>query len=195
MLNETELRILAAFFPEGTERTTKEIEERSGYSHERAHSTLNALEKKALLTKKKVGKTSVYSIIKFNDDIYLAFAHYSVNRKKQFVEKYPPIWNALEEFISKSKPDSAILFGSYTKGEAREGSDVDILCINGDAKAEKTALSLRHKHNLRVTPVIVKREDFRNIKTENPEFWEDLVNYGIILKGQELFYELVYVMG
>jgi len=38
ILNETELKILAAFFPEGIERTTKEIENRSGYSHERAYS-------------------------------------------------------------------------------------------------------------------------------------------------------------
>ena len=59
MLNETELKILSSFFPEGTERTTKEIESRLGYSHERAYSTLKALEEKGILSKKKVGKALV----------------------------------------------------------------------------------------------------------------------------------------
>lgn len=70
MLNETELKILSAFFPEGTERATKEVEDRSGYSHERAYSTLKVLEEKRILLKKNVGKALVYSIKKF-DDSYL----------------------------------------------------------------------------------------------------------------------------
>ena len=228
MLNETELKIIAAFFPEGTERATKEIENRSGYSHERVYSTLAALEKKELLTKKKVGKTLVYSIAKFNDAIYLGFAYYSIDKKEQFIKKYPLIWNALEEFMNKSKPELAILFGSYSKGEAKERSDIDILCIGeGDkiemsetairnlaasARSKKTvsehaqehapyfstsvldkiALSLRHKYAFKISPAIVKKNDFKNIKTENPEFWSDIINLGIVLKGQELFYELVY---
>ncbi len=51
MLNETELRILPAFFPEGIERTTKEMEDRSGYSHERAYSTLKTLEERCFVKK------------------------------------------------------------------------------------------------------------------------------------------------
>jgi len=191
MLSETELRILAAFFPEASERTTKEIEDRSGYSHERVYSTLNALEERDLLTKKKVGKTLVYAISEFNDAIYLAFAYYSLNKKDRFIQKYPSLRTLLEEFINKTRSDLVILFGSYSKGEAKERSDVDILCVGG-IDPEKTALSLRHKYDKRITPVIVKKEDFRNIKQENPELWQDLVNFGIIMKGQELFYEFVW---
>ncbi len=192
MLNKTELKILSAFFPEGTERTTKEIESRSGYSHERAYSTLKILEEKGILSKKKVGKALVYSIKKFNDIIYLSFAYYSINRKNNFVKKYPSVWNALDEFLNKTKLNLVILFGSYSKGEAKEKSNVDVLCVNGNSETEKIALSLRHKYNLRIAPVIVNKEDFKNIKAENPEFWNELTEFGIILKGQELFYELVY---
>lgn len=192
MLNETELKILAEFFPEGTEKTTKEIETRSGYSHERVYSTLIALENEGVLTKKRIGKTLVHTIAEFNDAVYLAFAYHSINKKAQFIKKYLLVWNALEEFINKAKPELVILFGSYSKGEAKERSDIDVLCINGNNKIEKTALSLRHKYDLKISPVVVKKEDFKNIKMENPEFWIDLVNFGIVLRGQELFYELVY---
>lgn len=191
MLSETELKIIAAFFPEGTERATKEIEKRSKYSHERVYSTLEALAKKGILSKKKIGKASVYNIFRFTDTIYLAFVYYSINKKDKFIKRHTSVWNALDEFIRKTKPTLAIVFGSYSKGEVREKSDVDVLCI-GRKETEKTALSLRHKYNFNITPVIVKKEDFRNIKSENTELWEDLINFGIVLKGQEIFYELVY---
>ncbi len=192
MLNETELKILSSFFPEGTEKTTKEVEERSGYSHERAYSTLKALEEKGILSKKKVGKALVYSIKKFDDMVYLSFTYYSINRKNSFVKKYPSVWNALDEFLNKTKLHLVILFGSYSKEEAKERSDVDVLCVGGNSETEKIALSLRHKYNLRITAVIVNKKDFKNIKTENQEFWEELIKFGVILKGQELFYDLVY---
>ncbi len=192
MLDKTELKILSAFFPEGTERTTKEIEERSGYSHERAYSTLKTLEKKDILSKKKVGKALVHSIKKFDDTVYLSFAYYSINRKNNFIKKYPYVWKALDEFINKTKLELVILFGSYSKNEAKEKSDVDILCVNGSPETEKIALSLRHKYNLRITPAIVSKEDFKNIKTENLELWEELIKFGIIMRGQELFYDSIY---
>jgi len=192
MLNEAEINMVAAFFPEGMERTTKEIEKRSSYSHERVHSILNALCKKGVLKKRSAGKTSLYSIARFDDLVYLAFANYSVSRKTAFAKKYPRVAASLEEFVMKAKPDAAILFGSYPKGEAREDSDVDALCIGEGENTESIALSLRHRYNLRINPVNVKRDDFRNIKKENPELWDDLIQFGIIFKGLELFYDLVY---
>ena len=192
VLNETELRVLAAFFPDGTERTTREIEERSTYSHERAYSALKSLEGKGVLSKRKVGKTLVYSVSKFDDAAYLAFARYSIGKKSGFIKKHPAEGRAIEEFTGKAKPYLAILFGSYSKGEAGKKSDLDVLCVSGSKETEKIALSLRHKHNLKITPVIVKKEDFKNIKTENPALWNDITCFGIIFRGQEMFYELVY---
>lgn len=193
MLSETELRVLSAFFPEGCERSTKEIEARSGYSHERAYSALNMLEEKEILSKRRVGKALVYSIKKYGDPAYLAFTHYSLGRKGAFAKKYPQAWNAAEEFISKAKPEMAVLFGSYSKNAAGKKSDIDILCVNGAPETEKIALSLRHKYNLKISPVVISKEDFRKISSDNPELWEEIVRFGVVLKGQELFYDLLYL--
>lgn len=277
MLTETELKVLSVFFPEGTERTTREIEGRSGYSHERVYSMLKALEKKGVLLKKSVGKALVYSIKKIDDSAYFSFIYYCLNRKGNFVNKYPSVWKAIEEFINKTKLELVVLFGSYSNDEAKEESDVDLLCVNGalsnfegeikaaienvgiiveeinigkttqsggrtrsiisvqtkqlinrgDAKfnlieknlgalgvflwapiprnldengfdliaalkIENIALSLRHKYNLKIAPILVSKEDFMNIKLENPELWGELIKFGIVLKGHELFYDLVY---
>ncbi|MFH1225062.1 MAG: nucleotidyltransferase domain-containing protein [Candidatus Diapherotrites archaeon] len=192
LLGEAELRILSAFFPEGAERTTKEIEGRSGYSHERVHSMLNTLEGKEILSRRSVGKALVYSIRRYGDPAYLAFTYYSINRKGAFIKKHPQAWRAVEEFMGKAEPELAVLFGSYSKGGANAGSDIDMLCICGNRKAEKIALSLRHKYNLKISPVIVSKEEFRNIRADNPELWGEIVRFGVVLKGQELFYDLVY---
>jgi predicted nucleotidyltransferase len=192
MISGTELRVLSSFFPEGCDRSTKEVEERSAFSHELAHSTLKALEKKQILAMRNVGKTIVYSIKRFDDATFLSFLYYSLIIKESFLKKFPTASNAAREFIIKTKPEIVVLFGSYSKGEATESSDLDILCVNGIQEAEKIAMSLRHKYNLRINPVAMSKKDFPNIRSDNPEFWEDIVIHGIVLKGQEMFYDLVY---
>jgi predicted nucleotidyltransferase len=191
MLKETELRMLAAFFPEGKERTTREIEVRSGYSHERAYSTLKGLEKRGVLRKRMVGKTLAYSVSSFDDCIYMAFVHHSIKRKENWAGKYPAVHKAIEELRKGAKPELMIVFGSYAHGEAKQASDVDVLCVGGN-EVEKTAPSLRHKYNLRINPVAVTRSVLGNISEENPEFWEDLVNFGVAINGWEIFYRVAY---
>lgn len=192
MIDYKELKVLAAFFPELEEKTAAEIEKRSGYSHERVYTMLNSLEKKGLLLKKRFGRTFVYYIERFSDLLYLAFTYYFINRKEEFVKKYPQVASALDELISKAEPSIAVLFGSYSKKIPKDKSDVDVLLVDGKGEAEKTALSLRHKFNLRITPVLVNEDEFARIKDENPELWSDLIRFGVVLKGYELFYELAY---
>jgi predicted nucleotidyltransferase len=191
MLNDVELKVLAGFFPEAGEKTLKELQERSGYSYERVYSSLKSLELKGFVSGRKVGKTLIYAVQTSSDAAYLAFTYFMVSRKEQFAKKFMNVWKVLEEFLTKTDLQMAVLFGSYAKGEAKGGSDIDLLCVNG-GDAEKIALSLRHKYNLRINPVLVKKGDFKNIEGENPEFWRDLVEFGVVLKGQETFYELVY---
>jgi len=191
MLGDVELKVLAGFFPDAKEKALKEIQERSGYSYERVYSALKSLKQKGLVSRRKVGKTLVYTILASSDIAYLAFTYHMIFKKEQFAKKFPNVRGVLDEFLTKASLQMAVLFGSYAKGEARGGSDVDLLCVDGE-DAEEIALSLRHKYNVKITPVLVKKGDFKNIREENPEFWRDLVEFGIVLKGQEIFYELVY---
>lgn len=192
MLNEAELIILSSFFPEGRELTTMEIGKRCGYSHERVHSTLVSLAQKGVLSRKRVGKTLVYSVRKFDDEAFLAFAYGSIERKTRFIAKYPKAANAIGEFLKISKPRLSILFGSYSKGAATQESDIDILCVDGGKNSEKTALSLRHAHNLKIAPVMLKFSQFRRIRQDNPALWDDILKFGVLLNGRELFYDFVY---
>lgn len=192
MLNKAETKVLAGFFPEAGEKTLKELQKRSGYSYERVYSALKSLMQRGIVSGKRVGRTLVYAIQTSTDAAYLAFTYFTVSRREQLAKKFSNVWKVLNEFLTKTSLHAAILFGSYAKGEAKEGSDIDLLCIDGADDVEKIALSLRHKYNLRINPVLVKKDDFKHIKGENPEFWRDLIEFGVILKGQEMFYEMVY---
>ena len=98
MFTTTELRVLAAIFPEGKDVTTPEIEQRSGYSHERVYSTLKKLVSSDIITSRKIGNTLLHTINRFDDRMYLAFAYHTIGRKLQFLEANPPIqvWFLLE---------------------------------------------------------------------------------------------------
>lgn len=184
--------VMASFFPEADGKTIKELEERSGYSYERVYTTLKALESKGIVTEKKIGKTLTYKITTRHDAVQLAFIHFSLVKKAEFSKIYPHVSKALNDFLGKVNVDTAIIFGSYAKSEAKKSSDIDLLCVSQEKDIEGIALSMRHKYNLRINPVIVGFKDFKNIKTENPELWQELLEFGVIFRGYEFFYYAVY---
>ena len=190
-----EIKIMECFFPFlEKSHTTKEIETISGYSHERVYNILMGLVKKGYLLKRKVGKTYLFSA-NLKKDLLLPFIHFQTKRKGKFLKfKSVFVKNLLDEFVEKITNDDLIsitVFGSYAKGEERQESDIDLLCIvRKKYPIEKIALSLTHKYNRKITPVIVLARDSPNMKKDNPTFYEDLIKFGVILYGMEFFYRL-----
>lgn len=188
---EVEHLILASFFPDAGEKTIRDLRERSGYSYERVYHALKTLEREGIVVGRRIGKTLSYRINTDKEISQFAFIHFCLIRRLNFSDKHPQVMKALKELINKVDVELAIIFGSYAKGDVRKDSDVDMLCIGGK-DVEKTALSLRHRYNLKINPVLVDKTDFKNIKNENPEFWKDLVEFGVILKGYGPFYYFAY---
>jgi len=196
MLKQTELKILASFFPLTKEYTTREIETKSRYSHERVYTTLMDLVEQGYLVKRKIGKTYLFKL-NIQRDVLLPYVYFQTERKESFFRSVTHfVRSALDDFIKKIESSdlvSVIIFGSYAKGEQREDSDVDVLCIvRKKYDIDRVALSLRHKYDRKITPVIVLSEDFPNMKKDNPTFYRGLVEFGIVLYGIEPFYNLVY---
>ena len=84
------------------------------------------------------------------------------------------------------------LFGSYARGEATTNSDIDLLCVTNRKKVREVAQTFKTRYNLNIQVVVVKISDFKNIKKDNPIFWEDLIEYGLILDGLDSFFKEVY---
>src|SRR3989344_2410965 len=161
MLKQTELRILSSFFPEGKERTLKQIMEKSGLSYEPIYRNIQELARKKIISSKRFGKTLVYSLNFEKEEVKTAFFFYAKETLKEFSKKYKIIFNALSK-VNDEDVDFLAVFGSYTKGNTGKESDVDVLCVS-------------------------------STKKENEIFWNDLIKFGIIFKGYELFYSEAYL--
>ena len=192
-LSENELRVLGSFFPEGREITLKIVQERIKLSYEPIHRILKQLVGKKLVIEKKFGKTLVYSLDFSKEKIRIAFSLYANEKREKFEEKYMNIYRALSK-INEEYIDFLAIFGSYAKGTPTKKSDVDVLCISSNkTKVESKIKSLKYETNLEFVPVIMSKTEFAKIKDENKQFWNDLVDYGIVFKGYELFYYDAYL--
>jgi len=190
-MNETELRVLAGFFPATNDITIKKLEQRSEYSYERVYSSLKNLKRYVAVRSKKVGKTLTFSLVTESDLALLGFFYHSVKRRSEFAKSNRTVWKLLKEFSANDNIRCAVLFGSYAKDNASDTSDVDVLCVaDADTDIDAIARSLSHKYGIRINPVKVR--SIKDIETDNRAFYEDLVEYGYVIKGLEYFYEQVY---
>ncbi|MBU0535790.1 MAG: nucleotidyltransferase domain-containing protein [Nanoarchaeota archaeon] len=191
MISHTQLDILSSFFPELKEKTSREIELATGLSHEPVFRTLKSLVKDRYLKERKVGKTNVYEFI-FTDESYFVYTFFMMKRINKFKEKRSLVYKRLKEFADSIKASSVILFGSYAKGTETKESDIDVLAVSDDGSAEKAASILKTKYDITIKPAVTGIKDFRNIKSDNPEFYKDLVEFGIVIDGMEFFFKEVY---
>ena len=195
-ISHLEGTIIAAFFPEVDEMTIKEILERVDYSYERVNSALKSLTEKKIVIEKQKGKTLVYSLdAKISYSYSIGFIRYMLQIKVKFIKKYKTIYKAIQELENHPLLWGVILFGSYSKGNETEQSDVDLIvtCIPGKEKeVENFVKSLKHKYGVNFSPVVLPMHEFSNIKKDNPELWHDLKMYGIVFKGGDNFYYWMY---
>lgn len=193
-LTETEFAVLKSFFPDVAEKTIKEIQGRANLSYEPVYRTLSQLVERKITSCKKIGKTQVYHLDYTSFFAKMAFYLFATEKAQRFSQKHPRIQNALAE-LPDEQIDFLAIFGSYAKGTETSKSDIDIICITQQVKKIESAIkSLRHGYNLDIKPVVTTREEFAKIGTENEQFWSDLMHYGIIFKGYDLFYSYAYLL-
>ena len=186
------MEILSCFFPKLADLTAKEIETKSDLSHETTFRLLKKLIQEKHLKEKKVGKTNVYEFIK-DDLTYQIFVYYITKRRLAFKEKHFLIYKRAYEFLNELSPDGpAIIFGSYAKNTETKKSDIDLLCVTTKNKAGKLAQEFKTRYDLNIQVLTVKSSDFKNIKKDNPVFWNDLIEYGIVLDGLDYYFKEVY---
>ncbi len=194
MINQNELKILVCFFPKLSSLTSKEIEAKSGFSHETTFRILKGLARNKYLVETKIGKTNVYELLKDRDLIHQVFVSYMTKKRLDFKEKHLLLYKRLYEFLNRLNLEgSAVIFGSYAKGTQTKNSDIDLLCVMNKKNIQSTVKIFRTKYNINIQPVVVRINDFKNIKKDNLQFWMDLIEYGIVLDGLDLFLKEVYL--
>jgi predicted nucleotidyltransferase len=197
MISQNEMKILECFFPKLEDKTAKEIETKSGLSHETVFRLLKTLVEQKFLKEKKVGKTNVYGLLKddfnYRDLIYPVFLEYNKKKRLNFKAKHSLLYGRIYEFLNEIDSEGAIIFGSFAKGTETKNSDIDLLCITDKKTVRETAQTFKTKYDINIQVVSVERSDFKNMKKDNLVFWNDLIEYGIVLEGLEFFFKEAYL--
>ncbi len=191
MLSENELEILCCFFPTLQEKTAKEIEQATAFSHEPVFRALKILVGKGHLKLRKVGKSNVYRFLLTDDDL-LVYTHFMQKRLHLFKKNHPIIFQRLKEFVVQTDARAIVLFGSYAKSSQVKASDIDLLVVSENNDAEKRAAAFRTAYNITLHPTVIRPADFKNIQTDNPAFHESLVAYGLVFSGLDFFFREIY---
>lgn len=128
---------------------------------------LKELEKNNLIKKGKIG---VYKAYKANSD----------DENFRFYKKIANIINLKEsgvvkELENKATPDAVVLFGSYSKGEDTEKSDIDIFIIAKEKKVDLT----KYEKKLNRKIQLFFSEDVGKV----PKELQNNISNGIILSG------------
>jgi predicted nucleotidyltransferase len=165
--NYTEYRILRVFFDYPTRHfQLREICRTLGMGMPSVSMHVKALERQGFLAKEKRGVYDSYRASM--SDIFRLY-----KRNDVLLRIYE---SGLEEFIAdKIQPDAAVLFGSASKGEDAEGSDIDLLLV---AKEREVDLSRFEKRLMR--NISLHFED--DVSKLPKELLNNIIN-GIVIHG------------
>jgi predicted nucleotidyltransferase len=138
--NYTEYRILRVFFDYPTRYfQLREICRTLGMGMPSVSMHVKALERQGFLAKEKRGVYDSYRASM--SDIFRLY-----KRNDVLLRIYE---SGLEEFIAdKIQPDAAVLFGSASKGEDAEGSDIDLLLVAKEREADLSRFEKKLMRNI-----------------------------------------------
>lgn len=201
---ESRIDILGSFLPEiNKERTIKQIMKKIKLSYQPTYKYLIELEKEGMLLHKKEGNTHFYRLSLENDEVRKHIETMEVKRRKKFLEKseFKELIEILVERLSNNLYpylSSVLLFGSVARGKYAKKSDIDIFIIvssNDERKikelmkeAENVSTSVGYEFNRAVSPITVSITEFRNMIRRKEEFVKNLLNEGLVLYGESVFY-------
>ncbi len=173
----------------------KEISKLLGISPDTSKRVLDNLAREGVLTKRQSGQ-QIYFRINPKSRIAINLIELIYSEKSEELEKTHKIIrdyhtsceNAVKNIVT------MIIFGSYSQGKERNGSDVDILLIVKDSediketikKTDQIKISLRHTYGTSVNTTIVTEKMFRT-GTPTNTLYQEVLKYGIPLIGVTKF--------
>ena len=89
----------------------------------------------------------------------------------------------IEEF---NFPEAIVLFGSYSKAENHEQSDIDIFVLS-ESKKELDLSKIEKKLKAKVQLFVYSRKNFELMKTKNKELLNNILNGDLIYGFLEVF--------
>ncbi len=158
-------------------------------NYKSAYEAVKKLEKERIIDIKRYGNISIIKFnYTFNESVFIV----ENKRKKDFLKNKNI--NVFYKRISEIKNPFFIclIFGSYAKGTERKGSDLDLCIITDNEKVKEEAGNIIDTTPLEIHLLEFTTMEFiKMLKTREFNVGAEIVKNKIILKGIELFYEMI----
>lgn len=164
------------------------------------------LAKEGMIQQKSEGREKFYKLNLANPVTRKLCELFETERREEFYQKNRRFAWILEDFtkrVSSSAPEtqSVILFGSAARGQATSRSDIDILVLVPNYGEEqfkelmnsidRLASETSGRHPTRLAPVSMTIKDFEESIRDKKRLATDILKDGIVLFGQERYYNLL----
>jgi predicted nucleotidyltransferase len=179
-------------------RTIRQISIDLGIPYMTLNRLMKDMEKRGLVTTKKVGKSIACSLNKGNEITKQHMIIASESAKSDLAGKKPiirRICEAIEE--RKSGEFSAVLFGSYAAGNEQKHSDIDIAFISNKKSAikniENELKSIEQIHGIEINTMIFTEKQFIGMLAAKEEnVGKQILKNHVILHNSEMFWNIIY---
>lgn len=148
-------------------------------SHSTISRKLNNLKKENVIDSRMEGKNKIFFLKRnFISRGYILQAE--LHHLIKLLKGCPELSIIFEEILQKTNEKLIILFGSYAKGLAKKGSDIDIYIETKSRNVKRTIENLHSKINVKIGPFDV-----------NSPLIKEIIKDHVIIKGVEDFYEKI----
>ncbi len=164
----------------------REIARRAGVGYSPAYNALQALVASGVLAKQDHGRATAYSLVDPQSPLISGLTDLFDREDRRTNEAA----SALASGIPHAR--AIILFGSEARGQARPGSDTDILIVVDSAneategRVRDACLALAAVHGLALSWHVVGLDQVREWDEAGEQFWQSVVQDGIWLQGDSL---------
>lgn len=198
-------KILAPFLDAPSrEKYGREIDRGVDLSHERVVTYLRELAEEKVLSLEKKGRQVFYRLNKESETVRRIMAFLEYEREQKFLTNNKTIAALLHELkkdilsTRKSEIQFILLFGSVARGQARPGSDIDLLVVSS---AEKEPEDMRERIKKRskiagrgVSMHFISLDDLEKFWHKEPVY-KNIWRERIVLYGEDRFWEFILEKG
>lgn len=179
------LKLLISTRPEGL--SILQVAKKRKVNYKTAYEAVQKLVKEGVLDVKKIGRASYCTFNnRFNPTVFMA-----ENSRREELLRNKDLRVMYEKLNALPRPFIALVFGSYAKGKAGKGSDIDLLVI-GDEKDTKKVQETLSLLPLQIHVTAATQAEFLSMANSR-EFTvvSEAIKNNVILIGVEEYYRLM----
>lgn len=153
---------------------------------------LNALEKEKVFTSAMKGKTKEFSLNQRNPLALQVLLMAEVYKSYRLLSSNFEIYQIVSDVLGASS-GVVVVYGSFAKGYAAKGSDLDILVIGKLDKKKRHDIQERYSREIHI--MVMGEKEFVKGLRNKANFMLELMENHIICRGFERFLDWVYEYG